>query len=344
MTNLFDKALICTDIHFGKRQNDRQHNQDCDDFLSWVVKVGKERNVDTFIFCGDWHDTRHSIHVGTMNYTVENFEKLSQNFKNVYIIEGNHDLFYREKREWSSLVMGKYLSNVKLIDDFLTVGNVTFLPWLNGEDFKLVNTFNSKYIFGHLELPSFLMNAMVEMPDHGKENVEMFHKNVEYVFSGHFHKRQLRKNKNGTLVYYIGNCFPLDFGDAGDDERGAMFLEWDKEPEFLKWDKAPKYRVFNMSQIIDDPFNYIDDITYCKVKLDIPLSHEQIEFLKDTITFHTNARKLHMLPINALHEDVTFDDSIGFHSVDQVVVDSLSGLDSNVVDKELLIAIYNELN
>ena len=48
-------------------------------------------------------------------------------------------------------------------------------------------------MFGHFELPSFYMNAMVQMPDHGELRAEDF-KNQSYVFSGHFHKRQHKEN------------------------------------------------------------------------------------------------------------------------------------------------------
>ena len=50
----------------------------------------------------------------------------------------------------------------------------------------------------------------------------------EYVFTGHFHKRQVKDN-----IIYTGNAFPHNFSDAWDDERGWMFLEWGKEPEFF---------------------------------------------------------------------------------------------------------------
>ena len=34
-----------------------------------------------------------------MNYTVSNMERLGAAFEKVYVIMGNHDLYYREKRE-----------------------------------------------------------------------------------------------------------------------------------------------------------------------------------------------------------------------------------------------------
>ena len=82
-------------------------------------------------------------------------------------------------------------------------------------------------MFGHFELPTFKLNAMVEMSDHGGLKSEMF-EHQDYVFSGHFHHRQIKGN-----VIYTGNAFPHNFSDSWDDERGWMFLEWDKEPNSL---------------------------------------------------------------------------------------------------------------
>ena len=62
----------------------------------------------------------------------------------------------------------------------------------------------------------------------------------EYVFSGHFHKRQYKNN-----IHYIGNAFPHNYADAGDWERGAMFLTWGEEPSYVNWPDCPKYKTLN---------------------------------------------------------------------------------------------------
>jgi len=57
------------------------------------------------------------------------------------------------------------------------------------------------------------------MPDHGTVQRGDFG-GFDHVFTGHFHKRQTANN-----ITYIGNCFPHNYADAGDDERGMMILE-----------------------------------------------------------------------------------------------------------------------
>lgn len=337
---LFDIAAVFTDIHFGKKNNDRQHNVDCENFVDWMIEVSKSRGIKTCIFLGDWHDNRHTIHVSTLNYSLSNIEKLSKNFDVVYFIPGNHDLFYKEKREITSVSFGRNLKNVVIINDFLHDGKVTFCPWLVGDEHKQVKKYakKSKYIFGHFEIPHFLMNAMVEMPDHGGINSDHFDGIDQWAFSGHFHKRQA-KNK----ICYIGNPFPHNFADAWDDERGFMILEWDKEPEFLKWEGAPKYRTMKMSDLLGNPDEYLDHLTNARINCDINLSHEEIQMIKEIFIAQYNPRKIDISNSAKNVEEYEYNENTMFQTVDQIVIEGLDNIESASIDKTLLINMYNNL-
>ena len=93
MTQFFNKAACFTDIHFGMKNNARQHNIDCENFVTWFIDEAKKRGSETCIFLGDWHHHRASINVSTLNYTLSNIGFLSKAFTNVFLIMGNHDLF-----------------------------------------------------------------------------------------------------------------------------------------------------------------------------------------------------------------------------------------------------------
>ena len=100
---MFKKVACFTDIHFGMKGNSRVHNDDCEAFIYWFIEQAKAHGCETCIFLGDWHHHRASTNVSTMNYTVSNMERLGKAFEKVYVIMGNHDLFYREKREINSM-------------------------------------------------------------------------------------------------------------------------------------------------------------------------------------------------------------------------------------------------
>ena len=92
---LFDKAVVFTDIHLGNKNNSRLHNQDCEDFIIWMIDEAKKRGITKCIFMGDWHHHRATINVSTLNYTVSNLRRLNDSFEQVIMIMGNHDLYYR---------------------------------------------------------------------------------------------------------------------------------------------------------------------------------------------------------------------------------------------------------
>ena len=94
MAQFFKKAACFTDIHFGMKNNARQHNIDCENFVTWFIDEAKKRGSETCIFLGDWHHQRSSVNVSTLNYSVSNLKRLGEAFEKVYFIVGNHDLFY----------------------------------------------------------------------------------------------------------------------------------------------------------------------------------------------------------------------------------------------------------
>lgn len=334
---LFKKVACFTDIHFGLKSGSRIHNNDCEEFVTWFCETAKQEGCETCIFLGDWHHNRATTDVSTMNYTVSNLEKLNDNFEKVYFILGNHDLFYKDKREINSIEFMRLFPNIVPIKEPFTEGNVTILPWLVGDEWQKVPKIKSRYVFGHFELPSFYMNAMVQMPDHGQLQRSHF-VNQEYVFSGHFHKRQHHNN-----IVYIGNAFPHNYADSGDDDRGMMMLEWGGTPEYRTWPGQPTYRTYKLSQIIDEPDKLLKDKMHCRVTIDLPISYEEANFIKETFIPQYNLRELMLIP-----EKVEIDSSIqpvdiNFESVDTIVMNQIEAIDSDTFDKSLLLNIYKEL-
>lgn len=335
--NLFKKAAVCTDIHFGLKSNSIQHNEDCIEFIEWFVKKAKQEGCDTCFFLGDWNHHRASINIQTLQYSLKGLEILNDNFNKVYFIAGNHDLFYRDRRDISSVEWAKHLPNVKVINDWHQEGEVVIAPWLVGDDAKKLAKMKGKYLFGHFELPAFFMNAMVEMPDHGDisdDHVSGFEK----VFTGHFHKRQARKN-----IWYIGNAFPHNYADAGDDARGMMILEWDQEPEFHSWPNQPKYRVYKLSDVLENPEGLLLPRTHVRIHIDVPISYEEAGFIRETLIPQYNLREMTLIPMKQEGVDSTEATNIKFESVDQILLESINSLESSHFDKSLLLSIYNSL-
>ena len=338
MTNLFRKAAIFTDIHFGLKSNSTLHNEDCLAFVKWATAKAKAEGCETAMFLGDWHNNRASLNIVTLTYSLRSLEHLNDNFEHVYFIPGNHDLYYRDKRDIQSVEWAKHLPNVQICNDWFSSGNVVIAPWLCGDDHKRISKLKGKYMFGHFELPGYLMNAMVEMPDHGEVKREDFN-NFEHVFSGHFHKRQTKKN-----ITYIGNCFPHNYADAGDDERGVMILEWGQEPEFHAWPEQPLYRVYNLSNVLDRPDQLLKLNMHARINLDIDISYEEASFIKETFMASHQLREIKLIPQSSVDLDsMVAQGNISFQSVDQIVSNQLTNIDSKQYNNKILLEIYQTL-
>ena len=332
----FNKAACFTDIHFGNKNNSKQHNRDCAEFVDWFIQ--QSENCETCIFLGDWHHHRASVNVSTLNHSVENVGKLSRAFESVYMIMGNHDLYYREKRDLNSLPYAGLFENVTLVEDALIQDEVALIPWLVGDEWKNLSKTKCRYMFGHFELPNFKMNAMVEMPDHGGINAEHL-TGPEYLFTGHFHKRQFKKN-----VHYLGSPFGHNYADTWDDDRGMMKLVWGEEPQYINFD-GPRYRTVPLSRLIDEPEVILNDKTYCRATLDIAISYEEASFIKETFSQQFNAREIALIPSKKEEhaQDWKVVDDIEVENVDQIVYNSLNAVDSDMIDKKILVDIYNSL-
>jgi len=201
-----------------------------------------------------------------------------------------------------------------------------------------VSKLDAQYMFGHFELPHFYMNAMVQMPDHGELKREDFVA-PERVFTGHFHKRQHNKNIN-----YIGNAFPHNYADAHDDERGIMIMEWGGTEEYHAWPDAPKFRKYKLGDILTNTNVLLQPNMYCRVEIDVDISYEEANFIKEQFIPQYNLRELSLIPqIAEVDLSTAVEGELNFESVDSIVTSHLTQLESAQYDSNLMLDIYRNL-
>jgi DNA repair exonuclease SbcCD nuclease subunit len=336
--NLFKKVACFTDLHVGLKGNSSTHLRDCEEFVDWYIDNAKKQGCDTGIFLGDWSHNRNSLNLITLDTSIRCLEKLGAAFERFFWFPGNHDLFYKDKRDIHSSAFGKHIPGVTVVEGVTTIGDVTLVPWLVGDEWKTISQVKSRYMFGHFELPLFYMNAMVQMPDHGELQATHF-QHQEYVFSGHFHKRQARDK-----IVYIGNAFPHNFADTWDDDRGMMFMDWGGTPEYRVWPDAPKFRTIKLSELIDKKEDIMKSKMYLKVNLDIDISYEEANFLKETFVAEYDIREISLIQEkNSLEGTPDDNPDAKFESVDQIVTDQLVNIESDSFDKKMLLDIYHNL-
>lgn len=272
------KILMFTDIHFGKKNNSIVHNQDCLNFIDFLIaEVKKDSEIDAIAFLGDWFENRNAINVMTLEYANEAADRLDALGLPVFFDIGNHDLYHRHNRSVYSPRPFKDKKNFIIVDHFVKVNDqFLFVPFLFHNEYPEMLQFNgnTRYAFGHFEFKNFVLTGTSNIMEKGPEHT-MFDEFV-YIFSGHYHKRQIKDN-----TVYIGNTFPMDYGDAGDSARGICILNVEDEiAKFIDWKECPKYFRVNLSTLLEGTWTppEFSRVTCFK---DLDISYTEVQALKE---------------------------------------------------------------
>lgn len=343
-----------TDIHWGKSSNSITHNKDCLDFISWLIPYAQDPEVDAIIFLGDWFDHRTTINVATLDYSFEGAKLLNSIGKPVYLIIGNHDLYYRHTREKYSPKHLSALENIIIINENTVVPHMgdegaLICPYLFHEEYAgLVEYLDYPVWFGHFEFKGFTVTGYNMKMQHGPDHT-IFQNGPKQIFSGHFHKRQRQGN-----VQYIGNCFPHNFADIDDTERGIALYTFDTDQlDFVDWEDCPKFQKVKLSQLLTGNVDLWQN-SRVKCICDVPITYEDSLTLRPAMISGFGLREFlleesdeisRLLLGDGSEEDSDEDsDEAVDETMDELVVKMLKGIESdNIISSTLLLDIFNKI-
>jgi len=81
----------------------------------------------------------------------------------------------------------------------------------------------------------------------------------------------------------------------------------------------------------------------CRVTIDLPLSFEEANFIKEQFIPQYNLRELMLIPEKVEVDAMSVPIDINFESVDTIVVNQINAIESESYDKNLLLNIYQNL-
>ncbi len=106
----------------------------------------------------------------------------------------------------------------------------------------------------------------------------------------------------------------------------------------------PRYRTIKISELLEDPEKVLKPKMYVRVSLDIKISYEEANFIRETFIDKYQLRELQLIPEQIDQAQQPTVEVQKFDSVDQIVIKQLQGVDSETYDKNILTAIYNDLD
>jgi DNA repair exonuclease SbcCD nuclease subunit len=96
------KVLLFTDLHIHNHKQSLQRLQDCLDVLRWAFQTARDREIKDVLFLGDLFHDRQKIQVMAYHNTFQVFEEYRD--LNIYLLLGNHDLWFHDKWDISSVM------------------------------------------------------------------------------------------------------------------------------------------------------------------------------------------------------------------------------------------------
>lgn len=274
------KVLLWSDNHVHMHKNQLSRLEDCLTALRWVFETAIDRGINTLIFAGDLFQDRQKIHVISYEKTFRLIREFCDTHPELklFLLVGNHDMWYNERWDVSSVAPLEAIHNVKVIAQPQAVEitydcTMDFLPYTKNpvEDVQTHFIKKNRVLISHVALDGAQLNSMyntkaeisVEFEgDMVKVDLNTF-EGWERVFLGHYHSAQ----KMNDVVEYIGSPLELNFGEAH-CEKHIIVLDTDTlEVDYVVNDFSPKHLIIKESQIdnYDLEGNFVqiivDDIT-----------------------------------------------------------------------------------
>lgn len=342
------KIALFTDIHWGKKNNSKIHNQDCLDYCEWFcAQVKHDTSITHVAFLGDWFESRSSINIETLEMSYQGLKMINDLGLPVFFIVGNHDLHKRHTRDIHSVNIFNEVPNIQVIDRPIVIDNLLFSPYLFEDEYKKLIQYNNLWAwFGHFEFRNFIITGYNVRMQFGPDHT--LFTGPKKIFSGHFHKRQANDN-----IVYLGNTFPMDFGDAGDNERGMAIYEISSDKiSFLNWDDCPKYYKTTLSKVVEDDWKPLPKMKV-KCLVDIDISYTDAQEIKSVMIETYNLREF-ILEENKIAkqellegEEVDAEEEfMEFSSIDELVVKQLESIvqeKGSSIDPTKLVTLYKSL-
>jgi hypothetical protein len=124
-----------------------------------------------------------------------------------------------------------------------------------------------------------------------------------------------------------------------------MVLEWGGQPVYHAWPDQPRYRVYQLSDVLRNTDALLHPGMHVRVNLDVDISYEEATFIKETFVNTYRLREITLIPQKITSDDISFDTqgNIMFESVDTIVTNQLSSINSEQYDPNLLLDLYRNL-
>jgi hypothetical protein len=355
------KIFLLGDLHLGIRNNsiewsNIQSSFLLDFFLQKIDEEGFDPKTDILVQLGDWHHVRESTNVRIFNLSLKIMEALTSKFKRgVFIILGNHDVYYKDRVDVNSLIgLSKIFNNLHVFSkpQLLEIGKHGFLmlPWNESKDnlksslikYHTKSKNQQNNIFCHADIKGASLNKFIKISSGlDKEDLSKFKK----IYAGHIHIRQEADN-----FLYVGTPYEMDRGDCG-NTKGFYILDVSKnkiEEKFIENTSSPKHIKVEMSDLLELELPKIQKLfnnNFIDISIDSTLSSKVNYSIFTNKIKDFKHRRLEFYPYtkeqNILKSDIELSENYEFN-IFKILKDFLSTVDFSDDKKNEVFEYFKE--
>ena len=255
-----NEVLIFSDAHVHPHKRRAERLEDCLKVVEWVFQTARDRGITNILFGGDLLHDRQKIEVYTYQRLFETLRRNMTGGTNLFLLLGNHDLWYNENTSISSVVPFSSLPGVKIIDRPTRVQDICGATWdfipFTHDPISAVNELKKEpgqpmYCLGHIAVDGAVLHgdhtADVVLEHDGdmtRVSVELFSHYKSVVF-GHYHCGQ----QLNEVVEYLGSPLELSFGEANQRKYILAIDCQSHQKTYIENTFSPKHLILRQEEL-----------------------------------------------------------------------------------------------
>lgn len=336
------KILLFSDLHIHAHKKSFERLQDCLKVLDWALQTAKDKNIKDVVFAGDLFQDRAKIDVATYSLTFDVLLKHCDSTINLWLLLGNHDLWYQDKWDISSVLPFSALPNVTVINKACSLNiagkDIDFLPFVRDpvEHLKTLEKNKNKLLIGHLAIHGAEMHSIYHslsdvILEHDGDMIKVdsgLFTSWEQVFLGHYHGEQKIGN-----IEYIGSPLQLTFGEAFQEKHMIVYDLDTGTKEYIINDFSPKHLIASDEDI--NNFNVENNFVRLNTNAK---QYELLELRKDIQQKHPSTLEIVPKPKTEMKQ-VVQDAKAILQKEDEMIETFVKDTDTDDLDKPRLIDI-----
>lgn len=264
------KIALFSDLHIFAHLSKTQFEDIAIEFLHSLLKSCKEQDIKEVFFLGDWFHIKNKLYVPPFIKSIEALKYFKEAGINMTFLIGNHDAPQQHSTDFSIVYAFEPYGKVIPLYEWLDIDNsrLHFLSYTEELPNFEYSQDKKNILFGHLDIQKFVMDSGFECKE-GFTSEDF--KKFDNVFTGHFHKHQIKDN-----IIYVGSPYQTRYSERF-DEKGFIVLDTDD----LQWSfhkhEAPKFKEIDADSYEES------DIKGNFLRIKIHKSNDKLDEIKNNL-------------------------------------------------------------